>query len=50
VLFLSEANRRAFSGEAIPAGATHFVPAFMAGTRVQTKAPSGLVEKLSASF
>jgi len=34
----------------IPAGGTRFVPAFMAGTRAQTKPPSGLFTKLLGIF
>jgi len=34
----------------IPAGATRFVPAFKAGTRAQTMAPSGLDSNLSAPW
>jgi len=44
-----EPSSRHFLNE-IPAGGTRFAPAFRAGTRAQTKPPSGLAIKLSGFF
>jgi len=42
-------NIRRFLNE-IPAGGTRFAPAFRAGTRAQTKPPSGLAIQLLGFF